>query len=221
MTTAEDRAWNVRDAILLWLYRETIAGNRMPRYDLARVGEAVDWASDPITADDWDQATRYLESTGYITGTVGYGSGVARPSITPKGEEMAASGRSVRPGPAREANTTGVTNVYKTIITHHGHGPVAVNSRDFSQSNTVGTPVDELKSLIQSLYAYADDGGDNADEIRRQADDLNDAASDPENNQTRIRTGLLSLIGTLTTAAGGAAGHELAQAVLQLMPEFS
>ncbi|MBF6298200.1 hypothetical protein IU459_11680 [Nocardia amamiensis] len=222
MTSAdEDRVWNARDAILLWLYREKIAGNPLPRYNLARVGETVGWAAAPITSYDWDQATRYLRAAGYIDGSAGWGSGVARPSITAKGEEKAASGRSVRPGVEREANTTGVTNTYNTTITHHGHGPVAVNSHHFSQSNTVGTPIDELQSLIEALYAHADNGGEDADEVRRQADELSDAANDPDNNRTRIKASFLSLIGTLTGAAGGAAGQELAQAVLQLMPAFS
>lgn len=205
--SAEDRMWNVRDAILLWLYQEKIAGNRMPRYDLSRLGQAVGWVADPITSEDWVQATRYLVDEDYISGTVGFGSGVARPSITSKGENMAAAKKSVRPGATQPANTTGVTN----NITFNNHGPSqnAVNSSDFDQSMSFEAQKDKAIAVAGALEAYAAEEHDNSSEASELANEIREAADNAESTPGPLR----ALFGRAVAIGAAAFGTEVGRQV--------
>ncbi|MEV6432963.1 serine recombinase [Nocardia sp. NPDC051463] len=216
MTTAEDRMWNVRDAILLWLYQEKISGNPAPRPDLGRLATDVGWAAEPIADGDWGQATSYLKSEGYITGSESWGGGVIRPMITSKGENTAAAKKSVRPGSTQPANTTGVTNNYH--ITNNGPAQVAIGSSDFNQTLTVGSSDDKLTTLAELLDRFAEDNPENADEARSVAEDIREASADSNRPMAALRALMASAISTVAVAAGTEIGQQvtdLAVSVIQ------
>lgn len=209
VTSAEDRMWNVRDAILLWLYREMTNGNRRPSQDLERVQEVVGWAADPLTGQDWAQATIYLESENYITGSATFGGGIVRPSITSKGENQAAAGDSVRPGPRVPANPTGVTNNYN--ITNNAPSQVAIGSSDFTQTLTVGSSEDKLTALADLLEKFAAGGYGNSEEATAIAGEIREAATDPEANRAPLMSFLSRAIGTVGIAAGTEIGQQVTE----------
>lgn len=200
MSTDEDRMWNVRDAILLWLYREAIAGHRMPRYDLNQIQKSVGWVAKPLTEDDWASATGYLREEGYITGSASWGGGVIRPAITAKGENQAASGKSVRPGPEVDANTTGVTNNY--TITNTGQANiVAGNSGTANQSISTGMDASDLIAVADALGAHVATVPDDADKFRDLETNLRKSATDPGANRNLIITTLGGILTSVATIA--------------------
>lgn len=216
MTTAEDRMWNVRDAILLWLYQQKIAGNSGSTRDLARLNADVQWVAEPIANDDWQQATEYLRNGGYITGQGTWGGGTIRASITPRGEHIAAAKQSVRPGPTQPAITTGVTNNYH--ITNNGPAQVAIGSSDFNQTLTVGSSEDKLTTLAELLDRFAEDNPENADEARSVAEDIRESSADPNRPMAAVRALMASAISTVAVAAGTEIGQQvtdLAVSVIQ------
>lgn len=219
MTDAIDRMWNVRDAILLWLYSEAAEGNRHPRIALDDVHRVTGWAADPIESEDVAQATFYLKDQGLISGSGSSGGGVLRPSITSAGENQAASGMSVRPGPPKEANTTGVTNNY----TFNNHGPSnnAVNSSDFTQTITVDQKTEKILEVADALEAHAESGPANADEARRLAADLREAAAEPEENKSKLLAYLGNAIGAFTLAAGTTAGQHATQLAVEALQSLA
>ncbi len=70
---------------------------------------------------------------------------------------------SVKPGPDKEANTTGVTHNY----TFNNHGPSndAVHSSDFTQTITVEQKTEKILAVADALDKQAVEGASNAGEV--------------------------------------------------------
>lgn len=219
MGVAVDRMWNVRDAVLAWLYEEAANGHRSPHPDAEAIQTTVNWAADPIDIREVHDATNYLKAEGLITGTGAMGGGVVRPFITSLGENTAAKGMTLRPGPEREANLTGVTNNY----TFNNHGPSnnAVNSSDFTQTITVDQKTEKILEVADALEAHAETGPANADEARRIAADLREAAAEPEENKSKLQSFLATAIGALALSAGTTAGQQATQLAVEALQSLA
>jgi hypothetical protein len=206
MTNAIDRMWNIRDAVLLWLYTETAEGHSHPHISLDEIHRVAGWVAEPIETKEIAQATNYLKEQGLISGSGSFGGGVHRPSITSNGENQAATGMSVRPGPPKEVNTTGVTHNY----TFNNHGPAnnAVNSSDFTQTITVEQKTEKILEVADALDKHAAEGAVNADDAQQIAADLREAATDPVGNRARLQAYLGAAIGAFTFAVGNAASQQ-------------
>ncbi|MEV6340282.1 caspase family protein [Nocardia vinacea] len=98
VASAVDRTWSVRDAVLQWLYLETMQGTRMPTLNASDVGMSVGWAGAPFTDAEVNDASLWLRERGLLDGQGVWGGGIVRPRITPAGEQIADPGKSVRGG---------------------------------------------------------------------------------------------------------------------------
>lgn len=215
MSAAVDRMWSIRDAILAWLYEEK-ANLRAPQTITAeQIRNAVGWTAEPITDDELVRDGTYLEEEEYIRGIGNFGSLLpVHPELTARGENFAAKGVSVRPGPERQAITTGVTN---TTYNFHAPSQVAINSSDFEQTLTIEGQKDQVNAVADALDEYAAQDLPNAAQARGLAGDLRDAAMAPEQNAGRLRTLLATVVGIATTSAGTAIGQQLTEAAVALL----
>ncbi|MGK8491889.1 hypothetical protein ACRS40_35435, partial [Nocardia asiatica] len=64
MNVNDEAAWALRDAVLLWLYKEKMAGSSHPRGGVTALQASVEWIGDPITERDFADATTYLKAEG-------------------------------------------------------------------------------------------------------------------------------------------------------------
>ncbi|WP_188487655.1 serine recombinase [Williamsia phyllosphaerae] len=209
MSAGADRAWNARDAILLWLYEMKMQGNGSPVVDVGDVQAAANWAAEPITADEVASATNYLKDQGYIKGSGAFGGGVPRPAITSDGENLVAQGLSVRPGPAQQANTTGVTNTYN--VTTNAPTNVAIGSNNFTQTFApTGEQVESLLAVANALERLlASQEPVDAGRVEALADDVRAAAAEPEQDKNKLMAILSNVIGAVSTAAGSEMGQQV------------
>jgi hypothetical protein len=98
MTDPGDRFWNVRDAVLKWFHLKAMLDrDRHPFVDAAAIAAAVGCQGGPMTSDEVDAAHRWLLEHGYLC-CPGWRHGTRRPSLTAKGEAVAASNKTVRGG---------------------------------------------------------------------------------------------------------------------------
>ncbi|MGW5514237.1 serine recombinase [Nocardia africana] len=217
--SAVDRMWNIRDAILAWLYEEKAANRRPARITAEQIHDAVGWSDQPISEEELIRDGNYLLEKGYIAGDGVWGPLPVNPYITVAGDDFAAQGISVRPGPPQPANTSGVTNNYH--ITNHGPSQTAINSSHFQQNQVIGAEQDPFNAVADALDEYAAQGHEKADDARSMADEIREAAKDPEEGAGKLRTLLATAIGVAVTAAGHEIGqqiNDLAVAALQSLP---
>ncbi|MFE5877782.1 serine recombinase [Rhodococcus sp. NPDC056506] len=214
----EDRMWAIRDALLRWQYIEATRGSKRVTLDVSDLERETKWSGAHIRPTEADQATAYLVSQGLIRGSA-HPDGRKMIMITADGQNKAATGMSVKPGPPKEANTTGVTNNY----TFNNHGPSnnAVNSSDFTQTITVDQKTEKILEVADALEAHADSGPANADEARRIAADLREAAPEPEENKSKLLSYLGSAIGAFTLAAGTTAGQQATQLAVEALQSLA
>lgn len=216
MSEAADRAWSVRDAILLWLYEQSMQGVHAPPVDVESVQDAAQWAAAPITPDEVAAATGYLKNEGYIKGSAAWGGGVLRPIITSRGENQVAQGLSVRPGPPQQANTTGVTNNYN--VTTNAPTNVAIGSQNFTQSITPTTEqADSLLAVADALEQLATREPIDAAQAQALVDELRAAAAEPEQDKNKLMAILGNVIGAVTLAAGSELGQQVTQLAVSAM----
>lgn len=219
MTDPIARMWNIRDAVLLWLYTESAADGHASAVNLDALHECTSWQAEPIDAREANRAMAFLIDQGLAKGTIAMGGHVLRPAITSAGEMQAATGLSVKPGPPKEANTTGVTHNYN--ITTHGSANVAVNSTRVSQTITIDQKTEKILEVADALEAHAESGPANADEARRIAADLREAAAEPEENKSKLLSYLGSAVGAFTLAAGTTAGQHATQLAVEALQSLA
>ncbi|WP_280248798.1 serine recombinase [Nocardia abscessus] len=218
MSAAVDRMWNIRDAILAWLYEEK-ASLRSPGHITAeQVQNAVQWAAEPINEEELLRDVNYLRERDYLRGRDSWGDLLPiDPEITAAGEDFAAQGISVRPGPPQTAITTGVTNNHWTI-NNSGSAQMAFNSTDFTQNMTVEDKRKQINAVADTLERYADQELDNAEQARELAQQIRDAAEEPEQNAGVLRTLLTTAVGVVASAAGTELGQQVMQLVTAALP---
>ena len=211
MSVEEDRMWNIRDAILAFLYKEKAALRRPNHLGSTEIEQSVGWAADPINEDELNRDASYLESMGLIEGHRTWGGGLIQPRITAEGENKAAEGVSVRPGPPRDAVITGDTNI---TINNHGPSQNAVNSAGAVLNMTVEAQQDRAVAVADLLDALADQGHAQAEQARELSTELRDVSTDPVSNVDKLRLLLSTAMGVAATAAGSAVGQQITQAAI-------
>ena len=216
---AVERQWNVRDAVLKWLYLRTAEGAHAPVPHVDEVMNAVGWEGTPITREEVSKATTHLRERGFIKGTAVLGGGVPRPIITADGELYADRGVSVRDQfEARvPANTT-------NNITFHGNvtGNVAAGSTHVTQSFDARVTIEKVNAVADMLAkAVADRGVD--DEQAREATEIVETLrlEAGRSNWVRVREMLgkaFSAAAMATATAGGEALPQLVMDAMQSLP---
>ncbi|MGW6658879.1 serine recombinase [Rhodococcus sp. NPDC055024] len=210
MTEAVDRMWNIRDAVLLWMYTEKANGRgENMTVEASDVESAADWRAEPITTDEIRDATTYLFEKRLVNGQHRSNGQLSRAQITAEGEDWAERGTTIRPGRTEPANTSGV--VYNNTFNNHGPSNNAVNSSDFTQTITVDQKTEKILEVADALEAHAESGPANADEARRIAAGLRGAAPEPEVNKLKLQALLASAIGAFTLAFGTTVGQQATQ----------
>ncbi|WP_280413466.1 serine recombinase [Nocardia asiatica] len=201
------------------MYEEKAALRTPDRITYDQVAEAVQWAADPITDDELRRDVAYLKDMNYIDGIATWGSDLINPTITTAGENFAAQGISVRPGPPQTAITTGVTNNWN--INNSGSAQMAFNSSNFTQNMTVEDKRKQINEVADTLERYADQELDNAEQARELAHQIRDAAEEPEQNAGVLRTLLATAVGVVASAAGTELGQQVMQLVTAALPMLS
>lgn len=215
MSEAIERQWNVRDAVLRWLYVRTAENGHAPSPKVEDIMNVVDWHGEPITDEEVAKATSHLKDRGFLTGTSAWGAGVIRPVITAEGELYADRRVSVRDSfDARvPANTT-------NNITFHGNvtGNVAAGSTNVTQSFDARVAVEKVDAVADMLAkGVADRGVD--DEQAREASGIVETLRDEarKSNWVRVREFLGKAFGVATLAAATSGGEAFPQLVMEAM----
>ncbi|MFE3029862.1 hypothetical protein [Nocardia tengchongensis] len=218
MSSAIDRMWNIRDAVLEWLYIEHAELRSPSRMEIDDIQRAVGWQVDPITEDELDRDAGYLREKDYIRATDTFGRTLLRPKITALGADFAARGVSVRPGPERVATTNGVTNNFN--ITNNAPSQMAFNSSGVTQTMTIEGKRQQINGVADALERFADNTPEVADRARDVAGELRAASADPEANASKIQTLLTTVagIGALVNSDAGQQLMQMAGQVLQALP---
>jgi predicted nucleotide-binding protein len=86
-----DRRWIVREALLAWLFQESLKGRHSPILSPEAVAKSG-WAGPELSTDEVDRASVWLKEQGFIDGPEVWGGGVVRPSLTAIGELAAEKG---------------------------------------------------------------------------------------------------------------------------------
>lgn len=221
MNTAIDRMWNIRDAVLLWMYTEKANGRgEHMNVDASDVASAVDWMANPISAEEINSATKYLFEKRLVTGQYRSNGQLTHAHLTAEGEDWAERGTTIRPGRHEPANTSGV--VYHNTINNHGSANIAVQANDFTQNLTVGESAEAAIRVATALEAAAQEAdSEAAAEATQIASDLRQAAVEPESNKGLIKSLLLMAAGAGVTSLGTGAGNQVLQLALGAVPVFS
>lgn len=210
MTSPIDRTWSIRDATLRWLYVKTMAGNSFPVLSAADIAETVGWTSDPITDEEAHSATSWLRDKGMLDGQGVWGGGVPRPQITPAGERLADSGKSVRGGdePAEPQGPSTTINISNSNV-----GNVASNSPGASQAASVNV-LRAAEGVVQALRAAADEPSvpeAAAAQARETAVEIQAEIDSGTPNHGKLKELLFRTMTTIAGAVGSAVGTGLAQ----------
>lgn len=217
MSQNVDRMWNIRDAILAWLYEQAAALKSPDKIDAAEIQHAVHWQAADMTDEELRRDAQFLLDEQLIQGVPTFGGGVVRPRITSEGEKFAAKGISVRPGPEKQANITGVTNNY----TFNNSGPtqIAVNSQDFEQNMTVEAKAERANAIADALDRLAEEeAAANGEQVRELAGEVRRTAAEPGENNTGLKAALLNVISAVSSFANSQAGQQIVQMAVNLLP---
>ncbi|PPJ36359.1 hypothetical protein C5E45_20105 [Nocardia nova] len=100
----------------------------------------------------------------------------------------------------------------------HAPSQLAIGNRDVEQNLTVGRTDDKLITVADALEAFlAEQAPANADEVRRLALELREAAALPERDDNRVKVTLASIIGAVASSAGTEIGEQVTTLVLDAM----
>ena len=209
MSTAVDRMWNIRDAILAWLYEAKATMEHIREVDAEPLQAAVGWASDPITDNELRRDVGYLLEENFIRGIETYGGSLIRPELTARGENHAARAVSVRPGDEREANPTGGTVTNSFTFNNNGAANYAVGGNNISQTANYSAPEEVLSTLAGLLDSVASEHPDGADDIRELAEEIR--AADDLAEPTAQRGFFIRALQGLNNFLGSEAGQQAFQ----------
>lgn len=212
-TSAIDRVWSIRDAILAWLYTKAMVdGNRHPVLKTEDIAVTVDWQGSPLTQPEIATASDWLKDEGYISGSGAWGHGVVRPSITPRGERMADRKLSVRPGSQTPANPQGVTTIHISNSTN-----VAIGSPSATQVYSVSEQM-EKASAVADLLAKAAQGEPREIALAHQiAADVKAEAAQPQPDVGKLKQLMLSAMGVGMNTLSQASATELVHLASQAL----
>jgi hypothetical protein len=96
VTDPVDRRWQVRQALVKWLFLRALDGITMPVLSSEAIAAAVNWSDRELTTDEVNQASDWLKDQGLIEGQGVWGGGIPRPRLTSRGEAVAESTQSLR-----------------------------------------------------------------------------------------------------------------------------
>ncbi|WP_100499640.1 hypothetical protein [Geodermatophilus chilensis] len=133
-----------RDAFLRWLYDAKLRGNSSPDSGEFDRSDFNSYYGHTFTETEVDSASEWLLAEGYITGIEVFGPGVARPSITPKGQKVVERGTSVNADSPEASNVP--PNITNMTITG-SHNTVAANSPGAVQTVTVTMTEDNRRQV--------------------------------------------------------------------------
>ena len=85
----QQRAFACRDALVCWLQRERLQGNKFPVITGFREQPAYWFEGFPFEEKEVEDATRDLRDRELVAGTGSFGGGIARPTLTHKGVDCA------------------------------------------------------------------------------------------------------------------------------------
>ncbi len=85
----QQRAFACRNALVCWLQRERLRGNKFPVITGFREQPANWFEGYPLEAKEVQDATLYLRDKGLVAGTGSSGGGIPRPTLTDKGVDCA------------------------------------------------------------------------------------------------------------------------------------
>jgi hypothetical protein len=201
------RRMAARDALLHWLYDCNASGNPRPvTSDISKTAYGTYLGLD-FNEQELIDAAVWLLDFGFIKGFTSWGSGVPRPAITPLGQSVAESGRSVN----EEASSTvaadapGAVNI---TISDSSNVNLAASSPGATQSMTVTADnrnqiVVVADALEQSLPLLGLNEGA-ASEAKVVVRDLRQMSAEPEPDRGRIKQ-LLDRASSVAIAGTGSA----------------
>lgn len=216
VNAAVDRVWNVRDAVLRWLYiKAMVQDSHHPVLNADDVAKTVDWRDDALRTSEIEKASSWLLEQGYLKGAASWGHGVVRPTITPKGEALMDAGRSVRSG-GESGQPQG--SVYISDSTN-----VAVHSPGARQSYSTLVQIEKANEVATALEAAAREPGvppDVVTEAERTAAEIRMETSHPQPDLGKLKQLLFSTMTALAGAFGQSAGTDLAHVASQALQSF-
>lgn len=209
-----ERLWNLRDAVLAWLYELRVEGATIAEAKTAAFMEATSWSDTAVTREELNAALEWLMVEGYVDGTGTMQRIVLRPHLTPYGEKYAASGKSVRDLPG----VADVQSPYLHIESSSGIA-VAFNSPGATQTVNVQQKVEQARTLAdaieQALPAIADV------QVRGAAEQLVSEIRGESNSDSpspgRLKTLATAAMTSIATAAGTEVGKVMIEAALPLL----
>lgn len=209
-----ERLWNLRDAVLAWLYELRVEGATIAEAKTATFMEATSWSDTEVTREDLNAALEWLMEEGYVDGTGTMQRIVLRPHLTPYGEKYAASGKSVRDLPG----VADAQSPYLHIESSSGIA-VAFNSPGATQTVNVQQKVEQARTLAdaieQALPTIADV------QVRGAAEQLVSEIRGESNSDSpspgRLKALATAAMTSIATAAGTEVGKVMIEAALPLL----
>lgn len=209
---AIDRVWSIRDAVLKWLYlKAMVDGNRHPVLNAADVAKTVDWQGHPLMTNEVAEASNWLKEEGYLTGPGAMGHGVVRPTITPRGEALADTGRSVRGGNT-PADPQGATTIHISNSTN-----VAVASPGATQTYSVNEQIKRALAVADVLDLAADGPSDSVAQAQQVSAEIKHEAAQSQPDPGRLKQLLLSALTAGSVALGQTAATDLVHLTSQAL----
>lgn len=214
------RRMAARDALLHWLYECHASGNPRPvASDISKTGYGSFFGL-AFNEQELNDAALWLLDFGFINGSKAWGPGVPRPAITPLGQQVAESGRSVNDESSSTvaADAPGAVNI---TISDSQNVNLAANSSGATQSMTLN--IDNRKQIVavadaleQSLPLLGLDEAE-ASEAKVVARGLRQIIAEPEPDRGRIKQLLDKASSVAIAGAGSAIGAGIAALAQQAM----
>jgi len=148
-TDPRRRTLEIRDAALHWLYDRHLVDDDSGLFADFLKSPNAHFLGEPYSEAEVNRAMQWLLDGGYIKGIKAYGTILARPMITTKGQRVVESGRSVNA-------VEGVAGVTNNVSISGSQGVnFAWNSSDVIQSNTMTQEqVEAVERILGSVRAF-------------------------------------------------------------------
>ncbi|MGY1667579.1 hypothetical protein [Geodermatophilus sp. SYSU D00696] len=219
-----------RDAFLSWLHDRTLHGDPHPQFNDFYASDYGTYYGHEFTSDEINTAARWLMDEGYIKGTATFGGGLARPSITTRGERVLESGRSVNDFSPAAANMPTAPSDASTVnnyfnVTGSPGAAIAANSPGTVQTVTVTMTEDnrrQVAAVADQLEALVRLGALGLDEEQTaQAEaavaELRQVTDQPVVEPGVVRRALESAKDVAVSGTGSVIGQGVVAAVTQAL----